>query len=54
MPFQEKTIEVTILTNYDFIVEEEPLTSEQIKDAVVKIMKASEILKILEEQNKIF
>ena len=42
-----------IITNYDFIEEEKPLTSKEVGNAIVKIMKASEILKILKEQNKI-
>ena len=43
----------TFLVNYDFIEDEMPLTSEELKDEIAQIMKASEILKILEEQNKI-
>lgn len=52
--FFETVQSYTFLTNYDFIEEESPLKSEELRDdTVVKIMKASEILKILEEQNKI-
>lgn len=43
----------TFLVDYDFIEDEMPLTSEELKDEIAQIMKASEILKILEEQNKI-
>lgn len=43
----------TILTNYDFIDEEAPLKGKEIDKSIVQIMKAKEILKILEEQNKI-
>lgn len=52
--FFEKVDGYTFLTNYDFISEEKPLSSEEFeKSAVVQKMKASEILKILEEQNSI-
>ena len=43
----------TFLTNYDFITEEEQLRPEEVSEATVQIMKAKDILKILEEQNKI-
>ena len=52
--FFEKIDGYTFLTNYDFISEEKPLSSEEFeKSTVVQKMKASEILKILEEQNSI-
>lgn len=52
--FFDKIQGYTFLTNYDFIVDEKPLQADELKDdTVVKIMKASEILKILEEQNRI-
>ena len=40
-----------ILINYDFIEEDLPLKAKEIEEQIVQIMKASEILKILEEQN---
>ena len=45
----------TFLTNYDFIVDEKPLSTKDFKSNTkyIKIMKASEILRILEEQNSI-
>lgn len=52
--FFEKIHGYTFLTNYDFIDEKIPLKLEELKEnTVVQIMKASEILKILEEQNRI-
>lgn len=52
--FFDKIQGYTFLTNYDFIIDEKPLQADELKDdTVVKIMKASEILKILEEQNRI-
>ena len=52
--FFEEIDGYTFLTNYDFISEEKPLTVEEFKeDTVVQIMKASKILEILEDQNKI-
>lgn len=52
--FIEKINGRAVLTNYDFIEKEMPLKSEELEDdTVVQIMKASEILKILEEQNRI-
>lgn len=52
--FFEKVDGYTFLTNYDFISEEKPLSSEEFeKSTVVQKMKASKILKILEEQNSI-
>lgn len=43
----------TFLVDYDFIEDEMPLTSKELGNDVAQVMKASEILKILEEQNKI-
>ena len=52
--FFDKIQGYTFLTNYDFIVDEKPLRADELKDdTIVKIMKASEILKILEEQDRI-
>ena len=52
--FFEKIEGFTILTNYDFIVEETPLESEELEeDVIIQILKASKILEILEKQNKI-
>ena len=52
--FFEKIDGYTFLTNYDFISEEKPLTVKEFKEGtVVQIMKASKILEILEDQNKI-
>ncbi len=53
--FWDKVEDFTFITNYDFIIEEEPLSIEEFesKDTIVQIMKASKILEILEEQNKI-
>ena len=53
--FFDKIEGFTVLTNYDFIEEEKPLSPKEFEeDTVVQIMKASEILKILEEQNEPF
>lgn len=50
--FFEKIDKYTLITNYDFISEEFPLNVKELKDdTIVKIMKASEILKNLKEQN---
>lgn len=49
----EKINGFTFITNYDFIVNSKPLTPEEIEGCIVQIMKAEEILKILEEQNRI-
>ena len=43
----------TFLTNYDFISDENPLNSDELNNSIVQIMKASEILKKLKEQNEI-
>lgn len=53
--FFEKVNGITFITNYDFIIDEEPLNSDDFKgkDIIIQIMKASEILKILEKQNQI-
>lgn len=53
--FFEKVNGITFITNYDFILDEKPLNSNDFKgiDIIIQIMKASDILKILEEQNKI-
>lgn len=52
--FFEKIKGYTFLTNYDFINEEKPLEVKELKDdTIVKIMKATEILKVLKEQNYI-
>lgn len=52
--FFEKREGYTFITNYDFIEEEKPLDVKELKeDTIIQIMKASEILKILEEQNEI-
>lgn len=52
--FYEKVNGITFLTNYDFIEEDgTPHLEEYEKGTVAEIMKASEILKILEEQNRI-
>lgn len=52
--FYEKVNGITFLTNYDFIEEDGiPHLEEYEKGTVAEIMKASEILKILEEQNRI-
>lgn len=52
--FFEKVHGVMFLTNYDFIVKEAPLKSKEfLEDTVVQIMKAKDILKILQEQNRI-
>ena len=52
--FFEKIKGYTFLTNYDFVNEEKPLETKELKDdTIVKIMKAKEILKILKEQNSI-
>lgn len=42
------------LTSYDFIIEDAPLIPDEIDESIIQIMKASEILKILEKQNEIF
>lgn len=44
----------TFITNYDFIEDEIQLTSKEIDDSIVQIMKAKDILKILKKQNDIF
>lgn len=50
--FFEKVDKYTFITNYDFISEEFPLNLKELKDGtIIKIMKASEILKNLKEQN---
>ena len=49
--FFEKIGDCIFLVNYDFIEEEKPLQPEELKDTMVQTLKASEILKILEEQN---
>lgn len=51
--FFEKVNGHTFITNYDFIQEEKPLNSDEFTENTkfVIIMKASEILKKLEEQN---
>ena len=51
----EKVKGFTFLTNYDFILEEEPLCDKDFdnEDTVIVIMKASDILKILEYQDSI-
>ena len=52
--FFEKIKGYTFLTNYDFINEEMPLNVKELKnDTIIKIMKAKEILDILEKQNSI-
>ena len=52
--FFEEVKGYTFLTNYDFISEEKSLSSKEFKEStIVQKMKASEILKILEEQNSI-
>ena len=53
--FFEKVQNYTFITNYDFIEAEKPLNSNDFsgKDVIIQIMKASEILKKLEEQNEI-
>lgn len=53
--FWNKVEDFTFITNYDFIIEEEPLSIKEFesKDTIVQIMKASKILEILEEQNQI-
>lgn len=51
--FFEEINGLFILTNYDFIVEERPLTSIEIGNAMVCVMKAKEILKILKKQNSV-
>lgn len=52
--FFEEIEGFTFITNYDFIVDENPLNIEDLKNGVIaKIMTANEILKILEEQNSI-
>lgn len=42
-----------VLTNYDFIEPEMPLTFEEKEDCVVVIRTLKNVLEILEEQNKI-
>lgn len=53
--FFEKIQGNNFLTNYDFISKEMPLNENDFdnKDMIIQILKANEILKILEEQNKI-
>lgn len=52
--FFEKVEGYKFLTNYDFIDEEMPLEAKELKeDTIVIVMKASKILEILKEQNKI-
>lgn len=52
--FFEKVKGHMFLTNYDFIEEEMPLNVKELKDGtIIKIMKAKEILDILEKQNSI-
>ncbi len=42
------------ITNYDFIDDEMPLNTEELREnTIVKIMKVMEILEILKEQNRI-
>ena len=43
----------TFRSEFDFNTEEEQLRPEEVSEATVQIMKAKDILKILEEQNKI-
>lgn len=53
IPFSSKIDKCTFLTNYSFI-EGQPLKQEMLKEGTIcQIMKAKEILEILEEQNKI-
>lgn len=49
--FFEKIEEFLFLTNYEFVYDKK--TPKVKNDLIVQIMKASEMLKILEEQNKI-
>ena len=52
--FFEKIKGHMFLTNYDFINEEIPLNVKELKDGtIIKIMKATEILDVLEKQNSI-
>ena len=52
--FFEKVKGYTFLTNYDFIEKEMPLNVKELKDGtIIKIMKAKEILDVLEKQNSI-
>lgn len=44
---------VTLYTNYDFIVEESPITKAELKgDEYFKTMTTGELLKVLEKQNE--
>lgn len=52
--FFDKIEGYIFLTNYDFIIEDAPLIPDEIDESIIQIMKASEILKILEKQNEIF
>lgn len=52
--FFEKVNGHMFLTNYDFIEEEMSLNVKELKDdTIIKIMKAKEILDVLEKQNSI-
>ena len=51
--FFDKIEGYIFLTNYDFIIEDAPLIPDEIDESIIQIMKASEILKILEKQNEI-
>lgn len=51
--FFDKIEGYTILTNYDFISNEIPLNSDEIENSTIVVMKAEEILKILQKQNSI-
>ena len=52
--FFKKINETMFLVNYDFIEDEAPLKSEELKDRqIVQIMKAKKILEILKKQNSI-
>lgn len=45
---------VTLYTNYDFIVEEEPVKKKEVRaDETITVMKMGELLKLLEQQNSI-
>lgn len=51
--FFDKINDNLFLTDYDFIDDKE-ISSKEIKNSTVQIMKASKILEILKEQNSIF
>lgn len=52
--FFKKINENILLINYDFINDELPLQTKELKDGqIVQIMKATKILEILKEQNSI-